>query len=97
MSLFEKEITKILKGGFDIFKLNADAYCEKVLSRKRATDKQKIDALLELDANLYMYLGYDATKSQREETKKKSRVLYRAIKKINHALGDSLLSHQDKP
>ena len=97
MSLFNKEIDKILKGGFDIFKLNADAYCEKVMSRKRATDRQRIDALLELDANMYMYLGYDSTKAQRDETKKKSRILYRTIKKINHALGDSLLSHQDKP
>ena len=96
MSLFEKEIEKIQKKRFDIFELDVSGFCDKVASRKRATDQQKVDAMLELDATLYMYLGSDSKKSERRETKKKSRIIYRAIKNINYALGDSLLSHQDR-
>lgn len=95
MSLLEREIEK-LERKFDIFELDVHGFCDKVLSRKRATDRQKIDSLLELDATMYMYLGSDSKRSEHTETKKKSRIIYRAIKNIDKALGDSLLSHQDK-
>lgn len=95
MSLFKKEIEKI-ENKFNIFELDVHGFCHKVMSRKRATDKQRIDAMLELDATMYMHLGSDSKISEHKETKKKSRIIYRAIKNIDKTLGDSFLSHQDK-
>ena len=40
---------------------------------------------------MYCNLGSDSTKTERLETKKQSRAIYRAIKTIDKSLGDSLL------
>ena len=93
--IFEKEIEKIERN-FDIFEVDVAKFCDKVIGRKSLSDAQKIDSMLRLDATLYMYLGSTSTKTLRDETRKKSRVIYRAIKRIDKALGDSFLSHQDK-
>ena len=96
LRLFEKDIEK-MERNFDIFSVDVASFCNKVIARKRVSDDAKIDAMLRLDATLYMYLGSGSRKAERDETKKKSRIIYRAIKTINRALGDSFLSHQDKP
>ena len=43
-----------------------------------------------------MNLGTNSTKADKAETKKESRKIYRAIKKIDPKLGDLFLVHQDK-
>lgn len=71
-------------------------FTEKVLGYKTWSEKKKIDALLEYDCNLYTNLGSDSSKTERNEAKKKSRFIYRAIKQINKTEGDKLLWHMDK-
>jgi len=66
----------------------------KILNYKTISDKEKINRLLELDAIMYTNLGSDSTKTDRNETKKKSRIIYRAIKNIDRDLGDMLLVNQ---
>lgn len=61
-----------------------------------ATDKQKVDALLELDAFLYTELGVDSTKADKVETRRKSRIIYREIRSIDKKDGNLLLNHLDK-
>ena len=61
-----------------------------------ATDRQKIDALLELDARLYTELGIDSTKADKVETRRKSRIIYREIRSIDKKDGNLLLNHLDK-
>ena len=61
-----------------------------------ATDKQKVDALLELDARLYTELGVDSTKADKVETRRKSRIIYREIRSIDKKDGNLLLNHLDK-
>ena len=60
------------------------------------SDKKKIDELLYIDAKMYCNLGTDSLQSERAEVKKCSSKIYRAIKKINPAFGDSLLYNVDK-
>lgn len=69
---------------------------EKILNYKSISIRQKIDRLLELDAINYTNLGSESTKTQREEVKKESRFIYRAIKTLDVDLGNLFLQHQDK-
>ena len=66
----------------------------KILTYKTWTDRKKIDALLEIDANMYTNLGTDSTKTEIKETKKASRFIYRAIKSIDENVGKELLRTQ---
>tara|TARA_R110000796_G_C14383232_1_gene415492 strand:+ start:291 stop:527 length:237 start_codon:yes stop_codon:yes gene_type:complete len=61
-----------------------------------ATDRQKVDGLLELDARLYTELGIDSTKADKLETRRKSRIIYREIRSIDKKDGNLLLNHLDK-
>jgi hypothetical protein len=63
---------------------------------QQLTDKEKIDRLLELDCNLYTNLGLDSSKSEKQEVKRYSKKIYRAIQDINEAIGKSLLQAMDK-
>lgn len=63
---------------------------------EQITDKEKIDKLLELDCNLYTNLGIDSTKTEKQEVKRMSRKIYRAIQTINEPVGKSLLQAIDK-
>ena len=58
--------------------------------------KQRIEELLEVDTNMYTQLGSDSTKSEKEDVKKKSRLIYRAIKDLDNSIGSQLLYYQDK-
>lgn len=69
---------------------------EKILEFSSWSDKKKIDELLRIDCDLYCNLGKESTKAEREEAKKNSRRIYRAIKTIDQALGSNFLSHMDK-
>ena len=63
---------------------------------EQTTDNQKIDKLLELDCNLYTNLGSDSTKTEKQEVKRMSRKIYKAIQCINEPIGKSLLQAMDK-
>jgi hypothetical protein len=63
---------------------------------EQTTDNQKIDKLLELDCNLYTNLGSDSTKTEKQEVKRMSRKIYKAIQTINEPIGKSLLQAMDK-
>ena len=66
----------------------------KIVGYKTWSDKRKIDALLEIDANAYTNLGTDSTKTQVENTRRDSRFIYRAIKSLDETLGKELLVNQ---
>jgi hypothetical protein len=66
----------------------------KIVGYKTWSDKKKIDTLLEIDANAYTNLGTDSTKTEREQTRRDSRFIYRAIKSIDENLGHKLLVNQ---
>ena len=93
--IFDLYYDKIKQDSFDIFNLDVNSFCENVIENKRAKDDKKLNALLELDSLLYTRLGIDSTVTEKRETKKKSRIIYRAIKKIDKSLGDSFLQHMD--
>ena len=71
-------------------------FIDKILGYKTWSDRKKIDALLERDCSLYTNLGKESTKKERNNTKKKSRAIYRAIKSISKKEGDLFLYHIDK-
>lgn len=93
--LFTSEYKKIEQNVFDIHTLDVSSFCDRIISYKTKTDTQKLDALLELDSLLYTQLGLGSAKKNKIETKKKSRIIYRAIKSFNKPLGENFLSHMD--
>jgi len=56
---------------------------------------QRVNELLEIDATMYTNLGSDSTKAEKQEVKKNSRIIYRAIKDLDFDTGKLLLQHQD--
>lgn len=67
-----------------------------IVGYKTWTDKKKIDAMLEIDCNIYTNLGTDSLKKDRDLAKKNSRFIYRAIKSIDNNLGNLLYKSRDK-
>ena len=66
-----------------------------IIKNEKLTLKEKKDKLFEIDSIMYTKLGLDSTKTEREETKKRSRVIYRGIREIDFYLGCALLRTQD--
>ena len=56
---------------------------------------ERINQLLEIDATMYTNLGSDSTKAEKQEVKKNSRIIYRAIRDLDIETGKLLLQHQD--
>jgi len=56
---------------------------------------ERINELLEIDATMYTNLGSDSTKAEKQEVKKNSRIIYRAIRDLDIETGKLLLQHQD--
>lgn len=75
---------------------NLEAYIEEVLSNDSWDERQKKDELYKIDCKMYTNLGTDSTKAERNEVKKKSRMIYKAIQKINPHEGTQLLQAIDK-
>lgn len=69
---------------------------EKILEFKSWSSKEKEDELLRIDCAMYTYLGTDSTKQDREQVKKNSRIIYRALKNINPQLSEHLMTAIDK-
>lgn len=66
-----------------------------IIKNEKLTLKEKKDKLFEMDCIMYTNLGTDSTKTEKEETKKRSRVIYRGIREIDFYLGCALLRTQD--
>ena len=56
---------------------------------------ERVNELLEIDATNYTNLGSDSTKAEKLDVKKKSRMIYKAIKDLDLETGKLLLQHQD--
>ena len=70
-----------------------DQQIRKILNYKTWSVKKKVDALLEMDHEMYMQLGIDSTKKEVSETKRKSRKIYRAILQVSPKDGYTLEAH----
>lgn len=68
---------------------------DKILDFKSWSNRRKIDELLRIDCTMYTNLGIDSNKTERENTKKRSRAIYRAISKIDKEVGKNLIYHMD--
>jgi hypothetical protein len=73
---------------------NVTEFIDEVMSSS-STNKQKKNKLLEYDSKMYCYLGIDSTKQEKENAKKKSRAIYRAIAKFDPLLGKNFLWYLD--
>ena len=94
-TIFEVEYKKIKQDVFNIHTLDVNSFCNSILSRSRPKAEKLIDAMLELDSLMYTRMGKDSTITEKRETKKKSRTIYRSIKTIDKSLGENFLSHMD--
>jgi len=63
--------------------------------KSKLSDKEKVDELFRLDCKMYTNLGTDSTKTEIQETKKNSRIIYRAVREIDFWLGSACLRTQD--
>jgi|TARA_R110002072_G_scaffold77844_1_gene180998 hypothetical protein len=68
---------------------------EKVINFSTWSVKQKIDELFRIDCSMYCNLGTDSSRKDREDVKKKSRAIYKAIGKIDAPSGKFLQFHLD--
>lgn len=73
---------------------NVTEFIDEVMSSS-ITNKEKKNKLLEYDSKMYCYLGIDSTKKEKENAKKKSRAIYRAIAKFDPLLGKNFLWYLD--
>jgi len=73
----------------------SDNNVDKILGCKSWSDRRKIDSLLEMDCIMYTELGVDSTKKERDDVKKMSRKIYKAIKSIDPLIGGPMLSSMD--
>ena len=67
----------------------------KIAEDYQKTVIERINQLLEMDAIMYTNLGSDSTKAEKQEVKKNSRIIYKAIKDLDLETGKLLLQHQD--
>lgn len=68
---------------------------DKILSYKTISEKEKIDRLLFIDADLYCNLGSDSLKSEINYAKSLSKYIYRTIAKMDSHLGKLLLRGEE--
>lgn len=59
-------------------------------------DRKKIDELFRIDSYMYTNLGTDSSKKEKEDVRRKSRYIYRAISKINPRIGKELIYYMDR-
>ena len=68
----------------------------KIQSYKTWSLKRKIDELLEIDANMYANLGKESSKTEKENVKKISRKIYKAISLVSPLDGYILEAHMNE-
>lgn len=64
---------------------------DQIAENAELDDRQKIDELLRIDAMMYANMGTDSEASERAETKRRSRLIYRTIKAIDMETGELFL------
>ena len=64
---------------------------DKIMSYKTYTDEDKIDCLLEINAEIYTNKGTDTNKSEIQQAESDSKYIYRNIQKLDDRLGRLLL------
>lgn len=64
---------------------------DKIMSYKTYTDEDKIDRLLEINAEIYTNIGTDTSKSEIQQAESDSKYIYRNIQKLDDRLGRLLL------
>ena len=69
---------------------------EKIVGYKTWTEKKKIDTLFHIDCVMYANLGIDSTIGEKKNVRTQSRIIYRAIGRLNASLGKLLLDSMDK-
>lgn len=69
---------------------------DRIIEFSTWSTRKKIDELFRIDTYMYTNLGSDSTKKEKEDTRKKSKAIYRAISKINPKLAKELIYHMDK-
>lgn len=62
-------------------------------TKKTWTDERKVDTLLWIDATLCSQEGCNSTKKDIAVLKSKQKALYRGIKQVDKALGETLLRY----
>ena len=60
------------------------------------TDKEKIDNLLWIDANIYSNMGLDSTTKERDAATRTSKKIYTCIKNIDKEIGETFIRLIDK-
>jgi len=68
---------------------------EKIVKLKSWNSRQKTDELLKIDCSQYCNLGLESPKSYRAVAKSTSKQIYKAIKRVDVALGSLLLGNMD--
>ena len=70
---------------------------DKIVNYKSVSNKKKIDRLLEIESNyIANNISIDISKSEKNNIRKNSRYIYKAISKINQEVGNKFLQAQDK-
>ena len=64
---------------------------DKIMSYKTYTDEDKIDRLLEINAEIYTNIGTHTNKSEIQQAESDSKYIYRNIQKLDDRLGRLLL------
>ena len=64
---------------------------DQIAENTELDDRKKIDRLLHMDAMMYANMGTDSEPSERDETKRRSRLIYRTIKTIDMETGELFL------
>ena len=72
------------------------ARVQEVIDNDISSNKERIDLLLEIDADNESELGKNSTSEERKKVKRNSLNIYRAIKKIDKVEGELLLKCVDK-
>ena len=67
-----------------------------VVNDTTMTDKEKIDNLLWIDANIYSNMGMDSTQKERDEATRLSKKIYNCIKSIDNEIGEKFIRLIDK-
>ena len=62
-----------------------------ILNHPTLSDREKIDELLFMDAQLYANTGTDSTQYEHALNKANSILIYEAIKQIDYTMGESFL------
>ena len=75
---------------------NIKELAEKIAIDFNKSIKQRTDALLKLDCDLYTNLGKDSTKEEKERVKELSRFIYTRVALLDEDSGKVLLEAFDK-